>query len=199
MSELIQILPKILFYIIIGFCYTKTYMYVRIIESSNRSASDSIIHYLIIGFAIKSIFGLIPYTINYVVDNIIICICSIIIAYFAARFVSSNWLAKWLYKHDILQVPDKYIWESIEDDQYSTFIKATNDKGYTIQGLLVRTETFERFPIIQVAYYKLSRDGVVIYDHTKEPEWTMLLDTSKYDMIQYIYNKDSKKIETWKK
>lgn len=199
MDELLRTLPKILFYIVVGYCYIKSYRYVRILENDKSSINNSLIEYLIIGFVIRSIFSLIPYSINYIIDNVIISICALILGFCAAKTISSRWFTKACYKLNILQTPNKYMWQAIDDNEHSTFVKVTNDKGYTIQGLLVRTETFQRFPIIQVAYYTVSYDGVIIYNHQKEPEWTMLIDTSKYDSIQYQYLPNSKKIENWKK
>lgn len=196
MGDLVQTLPQIFFYIAIGFIYIHSYRFVHIVENESN-ISSALIEYIICGFVIKSAFSLIPISINYVLDNIIIMILSIIIGYGVATLVQSRFIGKLCSLLKIRQTSNLYVWHEVGDREYSVYVEVEDEKGLAYLGVLVNTETYQRFPIIRLALFEVYKDDKLIEDHTDDPTRVIMIDTSKFSVIRLYYDKNSKNIERW--
>lgn len=196
MGDLVQILPQIFFYIAIGYVYIHSYRFVRVIENE-PNISSALIEYTICGFVIKSIFSLIPITINYVLDNIIIMILSIIVGYGVATLIQSSLVVKICSRLKIQQTPNLYVWHEVGDKENNVYVEVEDDKGLSYLGVLVNTETYQRFPIIRLALFEVYKNDKLIEDHTDDPTRVIMIDTSKFSVIRLYYAENSRNIKRW--
>lgn len=196
MNDFINILPKVFFYIVIGYCYIHSYRFVRILDNE-KNVSNALIEYILYGFIIKSIFSLIPISINYIFDNIIIVILSVGLGCCGAKFIESDLVINIRKSCKIQQTPNRYAWNEVGDKEYNVYVEVKNDEGLEYFGLLVNTETYQRFPIIRLALFEVYKDDKLIEDHTDDPTRVIMIDTSKFSVIRLYYDKNSKNIERW--
>lgn len=199
MKELIDILPQIIIYIVLGYSFIRTYKFVRIVEQ-NKETEGVLTSSLAVGFALNCFFELAPTTGNNLMDKVIMIISSPILGYFAGTIVNSDKFGVICRFFKIKQTPNSTIWRDIEDSHCGVFIRLENYENKTVfDGLYVLGEAYERFPIIQLSGYRKAVDGEIEFDYKDKPYNTIVLDTSKFDEISVFYDTRSPKIKEWYK
>lgn len=196
MKELYDLLPNVILYLVTGFIFLKTYRFVSIVQTTTNY-THVLFESLITGFVLKSLYDLFP-SINVYVDIVGMIISSFVLGYLSAILMSTKWFEKFLLFLGIRQTKNKYIWQDIVDDQpiYATVLDYQNKVQYN--GKIVLIETYKEHPQIQLSEYTYSINGDLIDDFSNNPEYTVLIDTSKYSDIQISYHSDSDKVESWK-
>jgi len=199
LKELIDILPQIIIYIVLGYSFIRTYKFVRIIEQS-KEAESILTSSLVTGFALICLFKLVPSTGNKLIDNIAMIISSSALGYLAGLIVNSGAFGSMCRFFKIKQTPNSTIWRDIEDSHCGVFVRLENYETKTVfVGLYVLGEAYERFPIIQLSGYQKSVDNEIESDFKDQPQRTIVLDTSKFDEISVFYDTRSPKIKEWYK
>lgn len=196
MNDFIKLLPSVFFYIAIGYCYLHTYRFVRIVDKRD-SLINTLMEYTLFGFIFKSIFDLIPIPLNEVVINIIAMAVVILLGYAAARTINSEKFAAICIKLRIQQTPNIYPWHEVGDKGRSVWVRFTDNDGLIYQGILINTETYQRFPVIKLSYYGVYKDGELYEDYSNDPTKVLVVDTSKYSNIRLIYQEDSIRVKDW--
>lgn len=198
MEYLAEHLPELITYISFGFIFIKPYEYVRVIKPISNQ-QGFFIECLTVGFVICKIFNAIPISINPTIDTIIMAVITFAVSYGVGRFVNSSWFEKLCDKLKMQQTPNDDIWRDIEDKDCGVYVVVKDlSKNIVINGLLVLYEQHSQTPYIQLSKYVIAKNGEKIEDHSNEPHYTILLDTSKYDMVSVVYDKTSKRVSNWK-
>lgn len=198
MNDLVTLLPEIILYIVLGYLFIHSYKFTRILKNANEY-QHIFTESLIIGFVLRNIYALIPVSLGLYIDIVVMIISSIIIGYSLARLINSNILNKALKKLKIKQTFNQNIWADIEDKNGAIYVSIFDRETNTItDGILVLYESSERQPLIQLSEFRQVKDDIIINDFSNQPERTILIDTSKYKDVFITYDKNSKKIESWK-
>lgn len=197
MSEVFNILPDIIVYIVLGYIFLRVFRIVRIVKNSDNY-EHILIESLVFGFIIKNIAILIPFSFGYYLDIICMSISSAIFGYLFAKLLENRYILKIIDKLKIKHTKYKYMWQNIDDPDYAIFIDVTNpDTNIRYFGQLVVYEEFERFPIIQLCRYINWDNNGLLNDYSDDPTRTVLIDTSKYTEIDVTYQKCSDFIKRW--
>jgi len=197
LENLIESLPEFVSYIILGFVFLRIFRYVSTIKNSDEY-EHVIWESILVGFALKSCFGLIPFSINKIIDTIGIIITTIIIAILSAKLFSSKFIDIFLRKIGVYRTRHKYIWQDIEDKDYATYINAINpNTKEAYYGTLKYYEDYERHPQIVLQSYKYWEDynDEPKLDCSNNPEYVVLLDTTQFSVITISYDSDSDKVK----
>lgn len=197
MTELIELLPQVFIYLIIGYSYVNTYRFVRVVEN-NQPFNHSLMNYIICGYIFKMMSRYIPISISGITEYIVMILISIICGYSIAKFVNSALFTKVRMALKVYQTPNKYIWSDISDKKHGVAIAVTNAEDVTYIGALMDKETYQRQPLIRLVKYQVLVGGKLIEDYSKDPTKVILIDTSKYEAIRIMYHKDSDNIQRWK-
>lgn len=135
---------------------------------------------------------------NIYVDVVGMIVSSFILGYLSALIISAKWFNNFLLFLGIRQTKNQYIWQDIIDNQpiYVTVIDYQNKVQY--YGKVVMIETYKEHPQIQLSEYTYSVNGELVDDFSNNPEYTVLIDTSKYSDVKISYHYDSDKVMAWK-
>lgn len=199
MRDLVVLLPEIILYIVLGFIFTRTYKFTRIINNITEYQHVFIVS-LIVGFILWNIYSLIPISFGIYVDTIGMVVGSVIMGFISAKIINSNKLHKLFQKLKISQTVNQKIWADIEDKDNAIFVSIEDKTNHVLtDGMLVLYESFERQPLIQLSAFRQFQNGEIINDFSNNPERTILIDTSKYENVVITYNPDSEKCkrELW--
>ncbi len=198
MRDLVVLLPEIILYIVLGFIFTRTYKFTRIINNITEYQHVFIVS-LIVGFILWNIYSLIPISFGIYVDTIGMVVGSVIMGFISAKIINSNKLHKLFQKLKISQTVNQKIWADIEDKDNAIFVSIEDKTNHVLtDGMLVLYESFERQPLIQLSAFRQFQNGEIINDFSNNPERTILIDTSKYENVVITYNPDSEKIKRWR-
>lgn len=124
-------------------------------------------------------------------------ICAIA-GYITAQFYVSKWMRWILKKLKIKSTINEYIWRDIEDKDNGLWVKVVSKEcNFDIYGQLVLFEQFERKPIIVLNryIYRNYSDKKIIKDFDTVPTKRIVIDTSKCDVIELTYDKNSDNIK----
>ena len=154
---------------------------------------------IVVGFIIKNVISLIPFSFGEYIDTIGMIISSAAIGFGVAKILETPIADKVINILKIKHTKFKYMWQNIDDPNYAIFIDATNPETHIRYfGQVVMYEEFERFPIIQICKYMAWKNDEILFDYSDNPTQTVLIDTSKYTEIDIIYQKNSNVIKRWK-
>lgn len=197
MLEIYNLLPNIVIYIVLGYIFLRVFRTVRIVKNPDNY-EHILTESLVLGFIIKSIAALIPFSFGYRLDIIGLSISSAIAGFLFAKLLSSKIMLDIIDKLQIKHTKFKYMWQNIEDPEFAVFVDITNpDTKSRYFGQLVMYEEFERSPIIQICKYMSWSGETLLYDFSEDPTRTVLIDTSKYTEIDIVYQKVSNVIKRW--
>jgi hypothetical protein len=193
---LIKELPNLILYIASGFVFIKIFNFVSISKTS-ENFEHMLLKSLITGFILKNIVSIIPFRFTESINILgYLFICSIS-AYFIAMFYNSDEFKVLLKKINIRRTTNEFIWDDIIDKKNSIWVRAiSNDLDLDYYGVCVLVEDYQRYPQVVLSnYIKRTLDGVEIEDCYNKPEKRVIIDTSKFNYIELIYNKDSENIK----
>ena len=198
MTEIYKLLPDIILYIVFGYVFLKFYRLVRVIEKPIEQ-ENVFIESIVVGFIIKNIASIIPFSLGYYIDIVFITISSGIIGFVIGKIVNSKFVDKIMFRLNIRHDKYKYLWQNITDPELAIYIDATNpDTNIRYFGRIVRYEDYTRLPIIQISNYKCWVDDALYYDCSDDYTRTMLIDTSQYSEIGIEYQEASEFAKEWK-
>lgn len=195
MNELVNLLPDIILYIVLGYVFIRVFKFICAIEN-NTEYKHVFVESLITGFVLNNVFRIIPFSLGKYLDIIGMTIGSIILGYVSAFIFNSECLQRIFRFLKIKQTTNKYIWADIADKDCGTYISLYNkNKNEYIEGSVILFESFERKPIVQITKIRKTVNGNVVLDYTQNTERTLIVDTSKYDEIFVTYAVNSSKIK----
>lgn len=198
MEKLIDLLPQFISYIILGFIFLRVFRYVSTIKNSDEY-EHVIWESILVGFALKSCFALVPFSINKIIDTIGMILTTIAVAIVSAKLFSSKLIDNFLRAIGVYRTRHKYIWQDIEDKDYVTYVNAINpDTKEAYYGILKYYEDYERHPQIVLQsyiYWEDYKNDDTKSNFTNEPEYVVLLDTEQFSAITITYNPESDKVK----
>lgn len=191
MKDLIDILLEIIMYIVTGYVLSKTFHFAAL-----KQHSDNIEHILtgslVLGFIYCKIANMIPVTISYEIDNILIILSALCLGYLSARLLR---LKKIAYILDFLKIYDtgnKYLWDDLLDNKYSLKVCVTySDKIY--EGILYLYESYSNSPHIVLGAYTIKDiHNNIISDYSENNTKVIILktDTAQFTEITYYIHSE---------
>ena len=127
MSDIFNILPDIVIYIVLGYICLHMYRITRIVKKS-YDFEHILTESIVVGFIIKNVISLIPFTFGEYIDTIGMIISSAAIGFGVAKILETPIADKVINILKIKHTKFKYMWQNIDDPNYAIFIDATNPK-----------------------------------------------------------------------
>lgn len=197
MDKLIELLPQLIIYIILGFIFLRVFRYMCTIKNSVEY-EHIVWESLLVGYILKQCYDMIP-SVNYVIDILGMIIATLVISTLFAKVYSSKALDKFLKIIGIHRTRNKYLWKDIEDSEYRTMVDAVNpDTNEAYHGVVVLYEEFKEHPQIVLSYYKYYKDwhtGEAYFDFSDDPSKIVIVDTLQFSRISIEYDQNSSKIK----
>lgn len=191
-----SILPNIIIYIVSGFIFISTFKYIRYVqyEKTNNFITES----LIIGFVLHTMVSTL--FVEGKVNILFLIIFSIVSAYFSAKVIDTHIFHKLMKLLKINRTPNKYIWDDILDNENNIWIEIfDNENKIFYIGITAVVEDYTRQPLIVLSRYSLYDEyGELIKSYKDNATKRILIDTSKFKIINIIYNENSKIIKNTK-
>lgn len=199
MDKILEALPEYILCIVYGFIFIRLFRYI----GSLKNASDyqhTIWESLIVGFVLKKIYSLIPFSINQGIDIIVLIALTAILSTIASKIYSSSKVDKMLRFFHIYRNRHVYIWQDIIDPDYATVVECTNPvTKETYIGTLICCEDFTNQPYIIInnyEYWEDYNDEKTYQDHRGNPQMTALINTAEFTRIYPQYIEGSSKIRS---
>lgn len=190
MKELIEILPQIIVYIVIGFSFAQTFHFVAL-KQNNYSIEHILTLSLVLGYIIWNILHLIPISISFAIDTLGMIVTAIVLGYIFARALRTK---KFIYLLDLLKIhdtPNVYYWDSIMDDDFPMKVIIGYEKC-TYEGIIHNYESYSNSPHMVLAAYVLKNEkGDIKEDNSKKDNIIIVLDTASAKYVKVIYDTKS--------
>lgn len=197
MDKLIEFLPQIIIYIVLGFVFLRIFRYMCTIKNS-EGYEHIVWESLLVGFVLKHCYMLIPFSVNYVVDIIGMIITTVFLAGIMSKLYSSRKVDNVLRYIGVHRTRNKYIWKDIEDPDYIMVADVINpDTKEAYHGVVIYYEEFERYPQIVLNHYQYWENwhDNLTMDFSNDPSKVVLVDTTRFSRITISYDSKSKKIK----
>ena len=196
MDNLIEFLPELISYIVLGFVFLRVFRYMCTIKNS-ENYEHIVWESILVGFVFKNLFALIPFSINQAIDMVGMVITTIIVAGIWAKIYSSKLIDNFFRKIGVFRTRQNYIWQDIEDKNYMTYVRVVNpDTSEAYAGTLKYYEEYKEHPqiVLQNFQYwgKKEEDN---RDFSKDPKCVVLIDTEKFSQIYIVYQPESDKVK----
>ena len=200
MEYILKELPNLILYFSSGYVFTRVYSLVRVVDVQ-KDFQNVFIKCVVSGFIIKNLISLVPIRSNYYLNILGLVIASGVIAYVGARIISASIFVRLLKSLRIRRTTNEYFWSDIIDQGKTVWVRAIcNETDLDYFGILVVVEDYPRFPQIVLSnYLKRTMNGEIIEDCYLSPEKRVIIDTSKCEIIELIYESSSEKIKEVKK
>ncbi len=189
-KELIEFLPQIIKYLVVGYFFIHTFHFVAL-----KQNSDNIEHILtgsfVIGYVYYNICAILPFSINPILDDIGILLSGIIIAYLFGKCVTGTKIIPILDKLKIRDTFNKYLWDDLLDQTYSMKAIVNIDNCF-YSGYIHYTESYTNTPHIALCLYTCKdNQGNIISDCSDDYTKVIVLDTSKAKSVEILYDVNS--------
>ncbi len=197
MEKLIDFLPQVIIYIILGFIFLRIFRYMCTIKNSDEY-EHIIWESLLVGFVLKHCYMLIPFSVNYIVDIVGMIILTIFLSAGISKIYSNRKIDEVLQKIGIHRTRNKYLWKDIEDSDYRMVVDAMNpDTQELYHGVVIYYEEFMKHPQLVLNHYKYWENfhKEAIMDYTNDPSKVVIVDTNQFSRITISYDSNSKKIK----
>lgn len=177
-------------YVITGYVFVKTYHFVALKQNSTDIEHILTVS-LVVGYIYCNIVYLIPFSISYTVDNILIVLSALILGYLFAILLRQK---KIIYILDILRIRETgnmYLWDDLMDNNYPMKISIEyEDRIY--EGMLHNYEGYSNNPHVAIASY-IVKDNLknIIEDFSEDKTKVAILDTEKANCIHIEYHINS--------
>lgn len=197
MESIINMLPDIIIYIVLGYLFCTTYTFARK-QDTNSNYQYLFLKSITWGFVLKKIYDEFPSTGKYTIDIIGMAIASALLGGLIAMVIGSWVFEKFLNFLHVGRNPNKYIWNDLIHDKYAISVRVEDETTHRIyEGDLVSVEELTEKPQILLSAYKEFKNGVLIHNYSENYEQTVLIDTSKFSVIKLIYVKEGHKVKEW--
>lgn len=201
MDKILEALPEYILCITYGFIFIRIFRYI----CSLRNASDYqhiIWESLIVGFVLKKIYLVIPFSVSPEADIIGSMILTAVLSVIFSKIYSSAKVDKILRFLHIYRNRHVYIWQDIIDPKYATIIECSNPNTKEMYiGTLICCEDFTNQPYIilnNYEYWENYDDENTYHDHRGNLKMTALINTAEFTRIYPQYIDGSSKIKTIK-
>lgn len=134
---------------------------------------------------------MIPVTFSVLVDNVLIILSSVVIAYIIAKIIVSKNITPILDKLGILDTGNIYMWDDLMDKNYPMKIRIVYH-DMTYEGITHNIESYTNSPHIALCSYKIyNKKGKKVYDYSLDNTRVIIIDTAAAEKIEIIYDKNS--------
>lgn len=190
-KDLIEILPQVILYIVTGYLIYSTYHFTRIKQIDDKNTEHILMSSLVIGYIYCKLINLIPiYTCQgiYVLGMIV---SSILLGYLFGRLAQNKYIISILDFLKIRQTGNDYYWNDLLDKSKSMKAKIIiNNNIY--EGMIHYIESKSNSPNIILSSYTVKNlSNIVIEDKRSDNNKIIILNTSKADSVEIIYDSDS--------
>jgi len=184
---LIDILPQIIIYVVIGYVFLKTYHFVGLKQNSN-DIEHILTGSLVIGFIYYKIASIIPFTLSVEIDNILIIISALCLGYLLAIiFRQKKIVYSILDKLKIRDTGNVYMWDDLMDDKFPMKIRITYDDN-TYTGIIHTFESYTNTPHIALASYIVEDiNRKIEKDYSNDNTKIIILNTDTAKSIEVEY------------
>lgn len=192
--ELIEYLPEIVMWIATGFCFIKTYHFVALKQNS-MDIEHILTASVVIGYIYCTIACLIPISFNVYIDNILILVSSIVVAYIIAKIVISKKMIPLLDFLHILDTGNRYMWDDLMDEKYPMKISIVCGE-FRYEGIAHNVESYSNSPHIALgSYIVYNKEGQITSDYSMDQRRILVVDTSNAQKVEIIYDDKSPECE----
>lgn len=191
-TEIIDALPKIIFYLASGFIFLHVFLFFAFKKPLSEDIQGKITLSLVIGFILKQLLSLIPVRFSFEVNYIILLCVSFLLAFGLAKLVQTKIFSSLLNKLGTGRTVNSNFWDDVIDSEM--FIKVVNySEEYAIIGLCSKVEEVQRVPQIVLEHYKIEDlSGDILENHIGNKNESIVVNLEKYDNVHIIYSKNSK-------
>lgn len=163
-----------------------------VLKPKGSNIEHILISSFVIGYIYCNIAKLIPISLSYELDSVMLVISALLLGYLLAMAVRSK---KIFFKMlDILHIHETgnaYYWDDIIDDVYPTRIRVTFD-NYIYEGMIQYYESRSNSPHIVLSSYKIMKsNNVTISDFSENNSKIIILDTSRASHVEISYMNES--------
>lgn len=189
-EALIEKLPEIILYIVVGYTFVKTFHFVAL-KKNSTDIEHILISSLVIGYIYCKIAYLIPISISYEIDTALIILSALVIGYISGRIIRCKYTMKVL---DLLKIRDTgnlFLWDDMMDNDNPMKVIISYD-NIIYEGLLHNYESYSNEPHIALgAYIMKNKDSKIISDFSNDNTRVIILDTSNATSVDIIYSEYS--------
>ena len=186
-SELIELLPEIIFYIAYGYIFLFFYQWVTLKDS--KDAKNIIITSIVLNYVLITLYTVVFNIINIQISNTVIVysILSAVLGLLIGKLVLSE---KWndvLKRFKLGRTVNKNIWDDILQDGVWLHIYLKDGSSYLGQYSLC--EEYKRYPIVVLKHYQyVDCDNNMVYDYFDNPYELVMLNTNDFEKIHVTTN-----------
>lgn len=191
-------LSEIILYLSSGYIFIHLTRFITQ-RNDKRDYQYTILKSLVIGYIFTQLFHIVPsVTNNYYVDILIFISIITFTAYLCGIFCSSNHIRTFLRALHISTIVDDEIWQYMRDKSKPVWIRLRNtEKDIEIFGMWDTIECSNRTPYISLIRYSIiSQNKKIDEDFNSNKTRKMLVDTSEYNLIEFIYDENSQNLRT---
>lgn len=191
MKELIEVLPQIIIYIVIGFSFAKTFHFVAL-KQNNYGIEHILTLSLVLGYIIWNILHLIPISISFTIDTLGMTVTAVILGYVTGMLLRSKQFIGVLDLLKIHDTPHVYYWDSIMDNDFPMKVIIGYEEC-TYEGMIHNYESYSNSPHMVLAAYVLKDgNGKLIEDNSDKDNVVIVLDTESAKYVKVVYYAESK-------
>lgn len=163
-------------------------------REENKNTEHVLLSSIVIGFIISNIAKLVPVSISYEFDAIVLSITSLCFGFLCAKIYMNSKFKNILYDvFKINQTIDLYIWDTIVNSKCPTLVEVVTNDTLCIKGFPDLVEGFTDNPHITLANYRIYNcQGELIEE--SDVNTTILLDLSNVKYYKFHYRKDSERM-----
>lgn len=191
MDKVIELLPSIIFQIVLGAIFVETFFTYYYIEDIKPRTTSKVLVYYITGYVIYEILSVIPFSIDKNIDKIGMIAASFLCAMLIGRiFMSRPFYERILPKIGLNIVVNRNMWQYLIDENYPILVTATyGEKTYS--GILNFPSGNLDSPIVSLGAFVVYKSGNVLSDARTDKNKTIIIDLSKADNVVVEYNDKS--------
>ena len=194
MEYILKELPSLVLYFTSGYVFIKIYGCIRSVVKQ-KDWEHLFLRCVVFGYIYKNILCVIPYRSSKEYINVIgLIVFSAFIGIIAGVILNSNLFDKLLCKMNFRRTASEYFWDDLDDKKKTVWIHASNYQlNIEYFGILVLIEDHPRYPLIVLSNYlkRYNSSGETIEDCYLDCSKRVLIDTEKYDIIEFVYENDS--------
>lgn len=187
MEDIIANIETYAYYLAVGVAFVTAYDK-RAYSSSKREFEHKLFFSIIVGFFICFVFFNIPFSINIVVDRILIFFASALLGYCSAVVIHWEKMQKFLQKIKIYSTPYQTVWEStINLDRNNHLIMKKGELIY--EGIIQSYEEGEKEPWFVLRNYiiKKANDMSIIENHSEDNSELFCIDINNAEYVKFKY------------
>lgn len=198
MDKIIEMLPSIIFQIVLGAVFVETFFTYYYIEDTKPRNTNKILVYYIVGYVIYEILSIIPFSINKHIDKLGMIGVSFLCAMIIGRvYMSRLFYERILPKIGLNIVVNRNMWQYLIDENFPILVTATyGEKTYS--GILNFPSGDLDSPVVSLGAFVVYKNGTILSDARTDKNKTIVIDLSKADDVVVEYNDKSHRTDELK-